>query len=236
MPSRSSSRGRKRGRRSSSSMSVQLAQRSRSSSRPRLSRKFRITPRVQGSHTFSRCLASDTYTLSALEFPVNRVYKFNEILSIGEFTTLFENYRINRIMVKIQLVTNPNATYVTNAGGSIGNYSNWFPRLWYAIDPDGGVDETIASMKERQGIKCRILQPNKTINLSFKPKCRCLSYKTSTAEGFTPKNIKLDMVDTDVPHYGLSMVFDALGVNPNDTYPFSINVETKYTFTCSGVR
>jgi hypothetical protein len=44
------------------------------------------------------------------------------------------------------------------------------------------------------------------------------------------------MVDTDVPHYGLSMVFDALGVNPNDTYPFSINVETKYIFTCSGVR
>jgi len=192
--------------------------------------------RVQGNHVFSRSLAADTYTLSATEFAVNREYKFNEILSVGEFSSLFENYRINRITVKIQLITNPNGTYATNQGGSIGNYSNWYPKVWYCVDPDGSSGDTIASMKERQGIKCRILQPNKTIKVSFKPMCRTLAYRTSTTEGFSPKNIKIDMVDLDVPHYGLTMVFDSNGVDPNDTYPFKINVETKYTFTCSGVR
>jgi len=218
-------------------MSVALAQRSRSASRPRVMRmrKFRTTPRVQGNHVFSRSLAAETYTLDQTELGISREYKFNEILSVGEFTTLFENYRINRVSVKIQLISNPNSGAVTNTPTQ-GVYSNWFPKLWYAIDPDGGVVETIASIKERQGIKCRILQPNKTINLSFKPKCRTLAYKTATTEGFTPKNIKIDMVDTDVPHYGLALVFDTNGVNPNDTYPFKINVETKYTFTCSGVR
>jgi len=210
-----------------------LRSRSVSIRRPR---KSRYMPKVQGNHTFSRSLPADPYTLSATELPVNRVYKFNEILSVGEFSTLFENYRINLITVKIQLITNPNGTYALNTGGSIGAYSNWYPKVWYTVDTDGGVDETIASMKERQGVKCKILQPNKVITISFKPMCRCLAYKTSTAEGFTPKNIKIDMVDTDVPHYGLSLVFDSNGIDPNNDYPFKINVETKYRFTCSGVR
>jgi len=234
--SRSVSRGRKRMRSSSRGSGMYAsAIRSRSLS-VRRARKSRYTPKVQGFHVFSRSLAADSYTLSATEFAVNREYKFNEILSVGEFSSLFENYRINKITVKIQLITNPDATYALNMGGSIGNYSNWFPKLWYCVDPDGSSGDTIASMKERQGVRCSILRPNKAIKVSFKPMCRTLAYRTSTSEGFSPKNIRIDMVDLDVPHYGLTMVFDSNGVDPNDTYPFKINVETKYTFTCSGVR
>jgi len=240
MPSRSRSvsRGRasKRARSGSRGSGMYAAaMRSRSLSSRRY-RKSRYMPKVQGNHVFSRALASETYTLSATELGVQREYKFNEILSVGEFSTLFENYQINMVTVKIQLITNPDATYATNQGGSIGNYSNWYPRVWYAVDPDGGVAETIASMKERQSVKCKVLQPGSFVKISFVPNCRTLAYKTSTTEGFTPKNIKIDMVDTDVPHYGLSMVFDTMGIDPNDTYPFKINVETKYRFTCSGVR
>jgi len=188
---------------------------------------------VQGTHTFSRSKLMDTLTCSALIKSENLEYKFNDMVGYDEFAALFENYRITRIKVTFQLINNPNSNFYPNSNNFSGN---WYPKLWYAIDHDGGSDETLSTMKERQGVKCRILKPDSVITVSFKPMCRTLTYKTSTTEGYAPKNIRLDMADVTVPHYGLLYLIDANGIDPNDTYPFKIAMETKFYFTCSGVR
>jgi len=184
-----------------------------------------------------------TLTCSALIKSENLEYKFTDMVGYEEFSALFENYRITKIKVTFQLINNPDSAAYTNSdawvnqsGGSARPLTNWFPKMWYTVDHDGGGDETLATMKERQGVKCRILKPDSTITVSFKPMCRTLTYKTSTTEGFAPKNIKLDMADVTVPHYGLLYLIDTNGVDPDDTYPFKIAMETKFYFTCSGVR
>jgi len=237
--SRSRSRGRRRNR-SSSMGSAQYAmaaaspgRRSRGTSMGRKRRSVR----VQGTHTFSRRSLMQTLTCSDVIKSENLEYKFNDMVGYTEFSALFENYRITRISVTFQLITNPDAVYYTNSfNTSDGNSSNWFPKLWYTVDHDGGSDETLTTMKERQGIKCKILKPNSTIKVSFTPMCRTLTYKTATTEGFAPKNIKLDMADVTVPHYGLLYLIDTNGIDPRDAYPFKIAMETKFNFTCTGVR
>ncbi len=38
------------------------------------------------------------------------------------------------------------------------------------------------------------------------------------------------MTDANVEHYGLQVVFDSNGLDPNDTYPFAVIVERKLFF------
>jgi len=236
MPSRSRSVSRGRRSKRARSMSVGSGMYSRAVVSRSVSRRRRTkrTIRVQSAHTFSRRKLMDTITVNDVILSDNLVYTFDQIVGYSEFSALFENYQITKISVTFQLINNPDARFT--AGSAIDQVANWYPKIWYTVDHDGGADETLATMKERQGIKCRILKPDEFIKVSFTPMCRTLTYKTATTEGFAPRNIKLDMADTNVPHYGLLYLIDTNGINPNDTYPFKIAMETKFNFTCSGVR
>jgi len=189
--------------------------------------------RVQGNHTFSRRKLMDTITCSDVIKSENLVYTFDQLVGYTEFSALFETYRITKIVVTFQLINNPNSNFYPGANNFSGN---WYPKLWYTVDRDGGPDESLTTMKERQGVRCAILQPNKTIRVAFQPCCRTLTYKTATTEGYAPRNIKLDMADVNVPHYGLLYLIDTNGFNPDDTYPFKVAMETQMFFSCAGVR
>jgi len=173
--------------------------------------------------------------MNGLYLARNYSFTFDMLQQSTEYTELFDNYRITMIELKIQMINNVNSTWNLNTTAN-NNATNWFPKLWYVIDKDGGATETLATMRERQGVRCRVLQPNKEIIIRFRPACRTLTYTTATTQGFAPKNIKLDMADANVPHYGVNMVFDSNGQDPLDTYPFKFRIERKFFFTCYGVR
>jgi len=148
---------------------------------------------------------------------------------------MFDQYRIRKIVLTINMTNVPEANNYVNQA-AIVNQTNWYPKLWYISDYDGGAIETIASIKERQGVKCRLLQPNKPLRITVYPKCRVLTYSTATSTGYAPKNIKIDMTDTNVEHFGLHCVWDTQQVDPDDARPFVFNIERKFYFTCYGVR
>lgn len=158
-----------------------------------------------------------------------------DLVQVSDFTSLFDQYRIRKVIVKFQMLNNPVAYTYLNSGLST-NANNWYPKLWYIPDYDGGAEETISSIKERQGVKCRIFNPNSAITISFTPKCRTLTYSTASSTGYAPRNIQIDMSDTNVEHYGLKYVIDANQQDPNDTFPFKFVIEKKIFFTCTGVR
>lgn len=208
-------------------------------SKPRRSLAMRkSTVRVQGVHTFSRRAAPIDEEMNGLYLARNYAYQFDMLQQSSEFSELFDNYKITMIELRIQLLNVPSATTVLNGQGTglPFNPTNWYPKVWYVIDHDGGSTETLGTMRERQGVRCRILQPNKDIVIRFRPKVNTLTYKTATTQGYAPKSIKLDMADASVPHYGVNMVFDSNGLDPSDSYPFKFRIERKFFFQCMGVR
>lgn len=234
MPKRSRSRSVSRGRPTRRARGSYALSAARGVPRRVLPRLNRV--RAQGTHNFSRHCAQEELTINSTY--LSRMYSvvFSDMIQSSDFTTLFDMYRITKVTYRFQLVTNPDATWVLNQTGGQANPSNWYPKVWYVTDYDGGATETLNSIRERQGVRCRILRPNREVRISFVPKCRVLTYKTADTEGFAPRNIKIDMNDTDIPHYGLACVFDTNGYDPNDTYPFKVVVERKLTFQCFGVR
>jgi len=247
MPSRSRSasvvRGRKRYRsRSASGASGMYASAlaSRSRSRTAVARRTPVRSSLN-VHRFSRYSTAATLDVTSTTLTDERQFKFDDILGNSEFTALFDSYRIDKVVMMIQLITNPNATVVTNSvQPAVANQSsNWYPRWWYIRDYDGGGADSLASIKERQGVKCFTLVPNKIFRIAIKPKVLVQTYSSATTTGYLQtrgKSMFIDMANTAVPHYGLNSVVDCLGLDPNDTYPFKIRFEFKFYFTCKDVR
>jgi len=191
-------------------------------------------------HRYSRYGLASTITLTNTEDSTAYSFAFNDIISSSEFAALYDRYRLDKVIVKLQLINNPNAVAKPNSGiGGGGDYNstNWYPKVWSITDHDDSNTETIAQMKERSGVKCRILQPNKTLTYAIRPAIAAMMYKTATTTGYGPKwGQWIDMNDIGVPQYGLKLAFDMQGLDPVSTDGFRVNVEKKFYFTCKDVR
>lgn len=197
------------------------------------------------THRFSRYCAATTELVDSVELDKGYNFQFNDLLGSGEFASLFDRYRLEKVVMTFQLVNNPNAGYYPNVIGTVNtnavtsyvNSTNFYPKMWYIADHDDDTAEAIVTMKERVGVKCRILQPNKTIKIVVKPAVAAMVYQTAIATGYGPKwNQWIDMTHSTVPHYGLKVAFDTNALDPTDTAPFRVRVEKKYYFTCKDVR
>lgn len=195
------------------------------------------------THRFSRFGAAQTLEMTGTEQPLSFEFLLNSLYSYSEFTTLFDKYRLDKAVVYIQMINNPNAALVTNvtsganinAATSYVNSSNFYPKMWYITDHDDSATTTIAAIKERVGVKCCVMKPNVVKRITVKPACAVQLYRTATTTGYGPKYGQfIDMAQTDVPHYGLKCVFDPLGLDPQDKYYF--RYEWKLYFTCKDVQ
>jgi len=193
-------------------------------------------------HKFSRYTEPATLEFASQGLNTDFEFKFSDVINSTEFSSLFDQFKLETVILKFQLITNPDAIQSTDPqqtgiNGSKIQPTNWYPKLWYIRDYDGGTGETLSSIKERQGVKFFIMRPNKEFSIKLKPAVAVQTYKTLTTTGYGPKRMFLDMANgTTVPHYGLKTVFDTLGLNPLDAYPFQVRWEAKYYFTCKDVR
>jgi len=166
-------------------------------------------------------------------------FTLDQIAGFSEFVAMYDQYKLMKVVLSVQLVNNPDSTWDLNANhtSAANNGTNWFPKFWYIRDYDGGGSDTMTQIKERQGVKFFVLKPNMTKSIVIRPMATVQTYRTATSTGYSPKKLWIDMANgTDVPHYGLNYIVDALGQDPNDTYPFVVRVERKFYFACKGAR
>jgi len=163
-------------------------------------------------------------------------FTLDQIAGFSEFVAMYDQYKLMKVVLNIQLVNNPEHIQVLNNGG-VTNSTNWFPKFWYIRDYDGGGSDTMTQLKERQGAKFFVLKPNMTKTITISPMATIQTYRTATSTGYSPKRIWIDIANgTDVPHYGLNYIVDALGQNPTDSIPFIVRIERKFYFACKGAR
>jgi len=232
-------RSRSRGTRGSSYRSRVVATRAPYTG-TRSKRKIRVT----GKHVFSRGTAAETLSVNGTFLAKNFSHNFADLIEYTEFGALFETYRIEKVKITFQLITNPDAIQNLNPGqqsvnGGLIQAANWFPKLWYCVDKDGGTTETLNTMRERQGVRCKVLRPNAMFSISYRPMCRVRTYQVTggtESSGYSPKSVKIDMADVNVPHYGLNTIVDTMDEDPLNACPFKIRVDTRITFSCYGVR
>ena len=212
---------------------------------------FRPRPLLSAKMGYKRPLGTNTtyrysrYATDPLDIDLNSTsqgygteFALQNVKGYTDFSGLYDSFIITGVQMRIQLISNPNAAYPTNTGSSsaTANPTNWFPKIWYVYDNDDSVALSLSQIRERQGVKSVVLQPNKQLTMFVKPCVAVQTYRTGATTGYAPKRIWLDMATGyNVPHYGFKYVLDANGYDPNDTYPFRIRVEYKYYMKFKGV-
>jgi len=220
------------------------ASRVRRASRPY---KKSSVPRSPQIHSFSRMTNNFQISLAAGQSYSNGsiLFQLDNLINYGEFTALFDQYKITKVDIYFKLHTNPYLITVTQP--STSNYDARgqvsFPTLWLHNDKDDSTAMTRAEFQERQRTVRKVLEPNKIVKWTCRPTILTQLYRTVATTGYAPKYGQfIDCAQPNVPHYCTKWGIDYDGYTLPAISPGSygqditVGVEMRYYFTCKDVR
>lgn len=182
-----------------------------------------------GLHHFRRYAqsVSGNYTITGnaafAPYQAAQVYALSHLATVTDFSNLFDQYRINKVVTKFWLRIDPSAQ--TAAAAS-------YPKLYMAIDNDDTALLSQQEMRERSNTRIKVLYPNRPVTVVFTPAVLSETYRSAVSTTYSPKWKQwIDMSATDCPHYALKFNIDDL-TNTN----YRVDVETIMYFSCRSVR
>lgn len=157
----------------------------------------------------------------------NYTYTFalSDLPGVSDFTAMYDQYRLNAV----KLMFYPNLTSAdANPIGTIETV----PRAFFVIDYDDSTTlGTINTALEHQNVKIR--QMHKPFSIFLRPKSLTEVYCSAVTTAYAPKKSQvLDMAYTDVPHWGVKILVDAVFT----AQAFSMTCVGKYYFTCYNAK
>lgn len=177
-------------------------------------------------HSFRRGGVTGTLTGNVAYAPYLGNYNtnFGQIINSGDFTALYDQYRINFIVVKFYLKIDPSAQTAATAS---------FPRIfWYRDYDDNGNPASLNEIRENSKGKQAILHPNRPVTIKFKPNVLNTVYSSLGVSNYVPVFKQfLDMSTTATTHYGFKYAIDDL-TNTN----YKLDIETVVYFQCRQPR
>lgn len=125
------------------------------------------------------------------------VHRLNQLEVPGDFTNLFDRYKI----------TGVKATFLMQVSDAPVGGTNILPTVLYATDYDDNLPPVYTNMRQKQNVKQRILTANKPFSIFYRPRLSGVASANGLASvGAITTSSKNQWVDTatgDVDHYGL---------------------------------
>lgn len=121
-----------------------------------------------------------------------------------EFTPLFDQYRLRRVIMKFRLVPPSEANNTPTT-------LQFYPDIAVTVDhDDANTPTTIDEIKQYGKCKTGVLQPNTWFTYRCYPTASMQLYRTATTTGYAPlkNNQWLDLGYTDIPYYGIKVGVD----------------------------
>lgn len=164
----------------------------------------------------------NTPTLTSLSF------KLSNVPGVGDFTSLFDQYKLTFVKLMFKLNQDPSAQTAVNS---------FYPTMYHSVDHDDvSAPTSIDDMRQHGRTRMSVLKPNRYTVIKIKPSvlyevARDASLGTTT---LAPKWRQwIDMAHTDTVHYGLKYALDnTFNLNPN----YSLEVQAQYWFACRDTR
>lgn len=176
-------------------------------------------------YRFKQCVQRGTLqSQTAVITETNFAFAFSDLPQSGSFSALFDQYKIDWIVIKFMPRGNMNQASATN-NQIMGTYLT-------AIDLD---DTANISTEDalRQFVTCQEYEMYQPHTRQFKPHVAIAAYGGSVFTSFANAgNQWIDFANTGVPHYGCRTMLTNTN-NNNDCY---IDVRCEYYFSCKNVR
>lgn len=176
-----------------------------------------------------------TYT----EWQCSLCFALSDLANIAEYQSLFDQYRLNAVLIQFKLVNVPENNQLPN--GNVANYGNFYPTIWFAPDQDDNSFISVAALKEYEKVKHKVLRPNKELSFLLRPRPLLQQYGTATSTSYALQR-RAPWVDiatgasSQTPHYGCKFAIDFEGISLAIQQGFQIKMNAKYYFQCKNVR
>lgn len=161
------------------------------------------------------------FSLNAVQYYLGGAVSTAQSLNPAELTTLFDQYRIDAIEIKIMATGDPNTFTATGT----------LPRFYICNDyDDAGALGSLAQVQQQQGVK--IFQPgaiDKSYTHWVRPKLLTQTYRTAVTTGYAPAQsaVWVDCTQSDVPHYGVKIWNTGSGVAATVTFSIRAYISVK---------
>lgn len=192
----------------------------------RRTRRFRGFRSSKPKYHFKRMAGTITFTGNVAYAPWTSSYqnKLSDIVNVTEFSSLFDQYKLNKVVHKVWLSVDPSAQTATTAV---------YPRFFWARDlDDSAIPASIDELRQYANCKTAILTPMRPITIVYKPNILDEVYSGVGSTNYVPKwGQWLDMSNTNTLHFGFKAAMDDF---TNTAY--KINIERYYYFSCKNVR
>lgn len=205
-----------------------MRRRARPFKRRRMGMRRRVRGRIgrRGVHHFKRGSALNTINGNAVYAPYvdSLSFNLNAVINPSDFTSLYDQYRINYVVVKFHLRIDPSA----QAAGSAS-----YPRLYYYRDlDDTTAPSNLNEMRENQRCRMKVLNPQRCVTIKIRPNVLGMLYSTVGVTQYTPKFKQwLDCSTSTTIHYGIKYAIDDL-TNTN----YKVDIEKWYYISCRNSR
>lgn len=179
-----------------------------------------ISKKTPNYHHFKRSFKKIDISIVGSAYGLGYAFRFNELPNSTEFSSLFEQYRLDSVKIKffysIDAVT-------TNAGSN--GFLYYFLDMNDANNPSSVNEFYETNYKQLPLTKC---DGTKQANIYFRPRVSNEVYRSLTTTSYaTPnKNPWLDLSYTDVPHFALKIGWDG------NASSGSLRGICTYYFTC----
>lgn len=150
---------------------------------------------------------------------------FSQLINVTEFTSLYDQYRINYVVDRYWLKIDPSAQ--TAAAAS-------FPKMYICRDlDDSSVPVNLNELRERNNCLVKVMHPNRPVVIKFKPNVLDSIYRSGVSDGSaTPRwKVWVDVALPDVSHFGYKYAIDDL-TNTN----YRVTIERTIYFSCKNAR
>lgn len=154
-------------------------------------------------------------------------FALEDINGVGELKSLFDNYRITKVLYRFVMERDPSSLGAAGSTG-VGN----FPRINWVHDFNDSTAITRQQMMQHAGMRefwfTESRQHSKWYSINVSSLVQ--QYESPSATAYKPVwKSWVDTTDSAMPHYGLKIAYDNL-YSSNYIY-----VEAKYVIECKGI-
>lgn len=148
----------------------------------------------------------------------------SQVINATDFANLFDQYRINFVVLKFWLKIDPGAQTASTAS---------YPKMyWYRDYDDNTVPGSLSEIRENSKAHVTVMNPNRPVTIKFKPNTLQLLFQSGVANQYKPVFSQwLDMSTTTTYHYGIKYGIDDL-TNTN----YRVDIEQTIYFQCRQPR
>lgn len=173
--------------------------------------------------------ASSVDTLNTRQVGASMQFKLSSATDFGDFTALFDRYKITGIKLRFLYQSN-----IANADSTSG--SNSLPLLNYSFDADdAGVPTSLDEVQRKQYCHQKILNGNKTFSLYIKPRILKEVYASAVSTGYNSAPATwLDSAYPNIPHYGVKMWLN--NWTPGNTKFNQLTIQPTYYFALKDIQ